>query len=56
MLIHSSNKYIVPCFQSQIYPPDEIVMKLEPRDVNQSVGNIPAAVKGALDDTDEKLM
>ena len=40
---------IVPCFQSQIYNADEIMKK-------QSVENILSAVKGALDDIDEKFM
>ena len=40
---------IVLYFQSQIFITDEIVKK-------QCVENIPLAVKGALDDVDEKFM
>ena len=42
--------------QSQIYPADEIIKKLQPEDEYQSFETIPAAVKGALDDVDEKFM
>ena len=40
---------IVLYFQSQIFNTDEIVKK-------QCVENIPSAVKGELDDIDEKFM
>ena len=44
------------CFQSQINHAAEILKKLQPGDEDQCVGNIPAAVKGALDDLDEMFM
>ena len=44
------------CFQSQINPAADILKKLQPGDEDQSVKNIPAAVKGALDDIDEKFV
>ena len=44
------------CFQSQIYHANQVMEKLQPGDVEQSVGNFPAAVKGALDDIDQKFM
>ena len=44
------------CFQSQIYHADEILKSLQPVDEDQSGKNILAAVKGALDDVDEKFM
>ena len=49
-------RFIVPRFQSQINHANEILKKLQPGDEDQSVKNIPAAVKGALDDIDEKFM
>ena len=54
--MHSWNINIVPRFQSQIYLADEILKQLQPGDVDQSGENIPAAVKGTLDDIDEKFM
>ena len=42
--------------QSQVYHTDEILKNLQPGDEDKSVENIPAAVKGALDDIDEKFM
>ena len=48
-------RFIVPRFQSQINHADEILKKLQPGDEDQSE-NIPVAVKGALDDIDEKFM
>ena len=39
-----------------MYPADESLKKLQPGDEEQSFENIPAAVKGALDDIEEKFM
>ena len=50
------NINIVLRFQFQINHADEILKKLQPEDENQSVANILAAVKGALDDIHEKFM
>ena len=50
------NINIVPRFQSQLNHTNEILKKLQPGDEVQSFKNIPAAVKGASDDIDEKLM
>ena len=47
------NKHL---FQSQLYHADGILKQLQHGDEEQSVENIPAAVKGALDDIDEKFM
>ena len=50
------NINIITHFQSQIYQADEILKELQPGDEDQFGKNIPAAVKGALDDIDEKFM
>ena len=42
--------------QSQVYQADEILKILLPGDEDKSIENIPAAVKGALDDIDQKFM
>ena len=49
-------RFIVLRFQSQINHADEIMKKLQPGDEDQSGKNIPATVKGALYDIDEKFM
>ena len=56
ILALSWNINIVNRLQSQVYQADEILKKLLPGDEDKSIENIPAAVKGALDDMDEKFM